>query len=73
MLNHDTSTINVRNDEGNTALHLAAQEESKEMVELLLSFGASKKIENGERLLPFHLCPRHFNSLLVPSDPSGPE
>ena len=68
FLHHDISMINAINDEGNTALHLAAQEESLEMVQLLLSFGASKSIRNNDKLLAYHLCPRHFNSFLVPSE-----
>lgn len=64
LVDHDTSYIDDQTKEGDTALHLAAQEENEEIVKILIKAGASREIENKEKKLAREYGPETLRGLL---------
>lgn len=50
------SKAEAADDEGNTALHAAAQRGTKEVAEFLLNLGANPYARNNECKIPYELC-----------------
>jgi ankyrin repeat protein len=50
------SDINLSDEDGNTALHLAVTSGEKESVETLLQHGASADIYNQKKFAPIHVA-----------------
>ena len=67
----DNTLLNLQDNEGNTALHVAALRRNKFIYNLLEFFGADKTIENNNNETPAKLMCQHFKDntakILVPS------
>ncbi|WP_422410919.1 MULTISPECIES: ankyrin repeat domain-containing protein [unclassified Endozoicomonas] len=57
--------INAQDDQGNTSLHYAIQNNDMEMIEILLSAGAGINIMNGLGYTPLHLAVQLENQVIV--------
>ncbi len=57
LINNNTN-INIKNEKGNTALHIAAGNGYIDIVEKLLIHGANKNIKNNNGLTAYDLVPR---------------
>ena len=55
-------SVDVRDDDGNTPLHLAVLNNHVEVADLLLASGANSVIQNNKKVLPFHLALRDGES-----------
>ena len=58
LLNLVHPSVDVRDDDGNTPLHLAVLNNHVEVADLLLASGANSMIQNSRKILPFHLALR---------------
>lgn len=61
--------IDKRDLYGNTALHLACEEDRQEEAMELLRFGASIELTNKERKTPLDLCNTYLHRLIITKFP----
>ena len=57
LLIQNGTNLDIKNIDGDTALHIATKNEYTDIVELLLANGASKHIQNAQGLTPYDLVP----------------
>ena len=60
LLAEDSLVVDWPDRYGNTALHVACEEERQEVAQLLISHGASREIANREEKSPLELCSPQF-------------
>ena len=56
------SSVDVQDNDGNTALHLSVLKNHVDVADLLLASGASAVIQNSRQILPFHMALRDRQS-----------
>lgn len=56
FLENEKLKVNIRDAYGNTALHLACEEDRQEEAKLLVQYGADLEIKNKEEKTPLDLC-----------------
>ena len=60
LLADDNLIVDIPDRFGNTALHVAAEEERAEVAQLLISHGASREVLNREEKSPLEMCSPQF-------------
>lgn len=69
MLDYKELKIDFRDIYGNTALHLACEEDRQEEAKLLVFHGADLEITNKDKKTPLDLCSRALFNLLCKAEP----
>jgi ankyrin repeat protein len=65
LLEHDTQVCDLRDTDGNTALHLAVENNHAELVKVLLEHAANFSLENGEKKTPLQIAATANNDTIV--------
>ncbi|KAH0540617.1 26S proteasome non-ATPase regulatory subunit 10-like isoform X1 [Cotesia glomerata] len=72
LLSQEGLNIDVQDIYGNTALHLACEEDRQQEAKLLVAHGASLEVENKERKTPLQLASGSLARQLTKSNESAP-
>ncbi len=65
LLEHDTHVCDLRDTDGNTALHLAVENNHADVVKVLLEQGANFSLENNEKKTPLQIAAKVNNDAIV--------
>lgn len=57
--------INIRDNYGNSALHLACEEDRQDVAKILVENGADLELKNKNRETPLDLCSRNLFKILT--------